>query len=106
MDQAQQDEALYEIKQGFYFYGKGQDFQPDDIETVIKFDSYSPEGYGSIELWSLVSLKDGRFGAIVGGCDTTGWDCRGQLDAHAASTLESAIDLLDSEGRTQLGVSE
>ena len=59
--------------------------------------------YAEWEGVGLFKLRDGRFLAASGGCDTTGWDCRACNTLTVCSTLEAAIQYgLTTEGRELL----
>ena len=50
----------------------------------------------------IVSLKDGRFSLIKGGCDYTGWECRSEVSCEFAGSLEAAANLApEIEDRTK-----
>jgi len=38
----------------------------------------------------VVSLKDGKFAGIVGGCDYTGWDCRSSASGEFFDSADEA----------------
>ena len=66
-------------------------FTADDIAEVVRFARIpGPEGYADEELMAVVRLGDGRFVAMEGWCDTTGWDCRSGLDATLHDSEEDA----------------
>lgn len=80
---------------------KGQPFGLADVAEPIA--SVVVEGdYAETELWAVVRLKDGRFGYIHGGCDTTGWDCQSSADGFTADTVEAIIAGLDDEAMRRL----
>ena len=52
-------------------------FSYDDIEGVELLEQGERDS-GNNWTWKL-KLKDGTIGALTGGCDYTGWDCRSWL---------------------------
>lgn len=79
-------------------------FTADDIAEVVRYALIpGPEGYADEELTAVVRLKDGRFVAIEGACDTTGWDCQAHLDATLHDTEEDAwLNGITQDGRAAI----
>ena len=64
---------------------------PERVASVLRSWGESPEGYGSVDIAATFTLVDGRFGALTGWCDTTGWDCQAGADWYEADTEEELI---------------
>jgi len=79
-------------------------FTADDIAEVVRFALIpGPEGYADEDLTAIVRLKDGRYVAMEGGCDTTGWDCRSFVDATLHDTEEDAwLNGITQDGRAAI----
>lgn len=119
MDQYERLEALTEGRtadeqiDGCDWRGLWEDSRPDgdvpspeEIASVTHSYSYSPEGYGSVNLAFLGRLNDGRWVTCVAWCDTSGWDCRSGSDWRIFDTRNGAVAFgLDKESRARLGLS-
>ena len=64
-----------------------QPFTLDEIKKVLAV--HEGENDGDDWRWVL-SLKDGRFAFLQGGCDYTGWDCQSWATSQFADTPENA----------------
>ena len=64
-------------------------FTADDIAEVVRFAVVGGD-WAEEDLMAIVRLEDGRFVAMEGACDTTGWDCQAHLDATLHDTVEDA----------------
>lgn len=42
----------------------------------------------------LVRLADGRCAYVTGGCDSTGWDCHSNCEAHEADEVSDVLRLV------------
>lgn len=69
-----------------------QGFGIDDIERV--FGVVEGENDGPSWHW-ILSMKDGRFIYLTGGCDYTGWDCQSGASHHVAASAEAAAQLAE-----------
>lgn len=75
-----------------------QIFAAEDIAEVLRF-ALIPGDYAEEMVLAVVRLNNGRFVAMDGSCDTSGWDCQSWLDATLHDTEEDAW----SNGITQDG---
>lgn len=74
----------YDWRECFDFAGVDR----EDVAEVLR----SEEGIPDEENWMIVCrMKDGQFAFIEGGCDYTGWDCRGSAQAYYASSEAELI---------------
>ena len=51
----------------------------------------SPEGYGSTDMHGLGQLRDGRWVALEGWADTTGWGCQCGATIYVAGDREQVV---------------
>jgi hypothetical protein len=79
-------------------------FGRDDVQKIIA----AVEGENDEADWlGLFLLKDGRYAVCSGGCDYTGWDCRGGNSMIVCESFEDAIQFgLSSQERERLGIDE
>lgn len=93
--------------QNLYEYADTTPTPPEDIAEITHLWATSPEGFASTNLAALGRLHgDGGWFTVVAWCDTSGFDCMGQVDWHRADTREQAIRFgLDREARAHLGLS-
>lgn len=71
------------------------EIKPDHISAVLAV--WEGENDGDDWRW-VVSLHDGRFAFIQGGCDYTGWDCQSWATCEFAETPEAAAQFSSGEG--------
>lgn len=71
--------------------GVAQPFTENDIRQVLAYWSESTEGYGEEEIRVVVSLENGQFAFMAGGCDTTGWDCQSSGIVKVADSVEDLV---------------
>lgn len=84
---------------------KVDDVTPERIARVDAFHTTSPEGCHSTDMCCLVELTDGTWAAVMAWCDTTGWDCRSDIQWKWAPTRELAISQgLDASARDRLNL--
>lgn len=70
------------------FTGSVAPFARADVAEVIA----SVEGENDERAWvCVVRLKDGRFAALEGSCDYTGWDCQAGAWCMVGDTMESVV---------------
>jgi hypothetical protein len=77
-------------------------FSREDVVEIAHIIDGDPDG----ENWCcVVRLHDGRWAALEGGCDYTGWDCQADASAAVASSLDDAVRFgLSENGRERLGI--
>ena len=81
-----------------------QSFTQNDIAEVVGI----AEGERDEAPWHwLVSLKDGRWAYMVGGCDYSGWDCQSWLESYIDGTSIGVMQIAyarngTSESRAKL----
>lgn len=77
-----------------------QDFSLEDIDRVVAVS----EGEGDGDPWQwVILLKDGRYIALEGWCDYTGWDCRsGAENTVHMSAPGAALSFGNKEARQEL----
>lgn len=85
--------------------------KPDENCTPFGFDDVadvlaSVDGDNDGPSWvCVVALKDGRFSALEGSCDYTGWDCQSGASCVVARSLADCVRLGVSHTEwTRLGV--
>lgn len=66
-------------------------------ESSIRCGDYAEES-----LVALIRLKDGRYAAMDGGCDTTGWDCQSWCDIRIGSYSDVMRYGFDDDARRRL----
>lgn len=73
----------------------------DIVEVIAAFN-----GENDAADWcGVFLLKDGRYVAVVGGCDYTGWDCRASNSITVGATQDAVVRMgLSVENRKQLGL--
>lgn len=99
LDSAYMWESLYSYDRG------GNAPAPELIADITHLYAVSPEGYGSQDIALLAQLVDGRWATCVAWSDTSGFDCRGQVDWRINDTRDAAIAFgLDQESRYRLGL--
>lgn len=77
---------------------------PASIAEITHLRATSPEGWSSTDIALVGRLADGRWVTCVAWSDTSGFDCRGQVDWWVGETREDAIKFgLDEESRRALG---
>lgn len=69
----------------------------EPLAAVVEYGDYA-----ETTVWAVVRLKDGRFGYVNGGCDTTGWDCQSGCSGDVDTTLEGLIARFDDEAMLKL----
>lgn len=98
-------EATNEIHAATGSTASAERFTHEDVAEVIAWWATSPDGYGSIDLLTVVRVKDGRFAFIDAWADTTGWGCQDGAVIRTATTLEElAVHGMTSEQCELLGV--
>lgn len=76
-----------------------QTFAAEDVAEVLRF-ALDPGDWAEETVVAVVRLNDGRFAAMEGACDTTGWDCRSWLDADVFNSEEDAwLNGITQDGR-------
>lgn len=71
--------------------GLDGDFKEDDIKEIV---AEVPGANDEFDWHWVVSLHDGRFAYLYGGCDYTGWDCQSFLTV--VGTYPTALDAADA----------
>jgi hypothetical protein len=70
------------------YAGSVESFSRADVAEVIA----SVNGENDERAWvCVVRLRDGRFAALEGSCDYTGWDCRASASCMVSDTLDSVV---------------
>lgn len=65
-------------------------FGREDVARIVRMKKEDGD-YAEITLAGIFKLKDGRYAAVTGGCDTTGWDCQASNRMVVSKTLKDAI---------------
>lgn len=76
-----------------------QSFTVDDVAELLAISEGENEGPS---WWWILSLKDGRFLALTGWCDYTGWDCQSDAESRFAESARAAVELADEPVRADL----
>lgn len=77
---------------------------PEDVLAVVAHHGISPEGYGSIDLWAIVQLQDGRYGMVEAWADTTGWGCQDGVVWKVCTSYDQAVSELSEVNRRELAL--
>lgn len=77
-------------------------FTREDVSAVLAVDV--AQGYfAETECWGIFQLRDGRYLAACGNCDTTGWDCQANNSLTVGYSLVDVINKgIGEEGRRRL----
>ena len=67
----------------------GEKFTVADVESVVSAGMEWGD-YAETTCVGIFRLKDGRFGYVSAGCDTTGWDCQAGGVIGIAASVEEA----------------
>lgn len=103
LDDVSIEEYLWE---SLYDHANQTPPQPDTIAEITHLWAVCRDGYADLDLALLARLTDGQWATCVAWSDTSGFDCRGDVDWHTADTREAAISQgLDKEARAHLGLS-
>lgn len=73
-----------------------------DVAEIIAIEDGENDG----ESWvGVFLLHDGRYAAVEGSCDYTGWDCQSGTTVTVAASVTDAVRFgLSMEGRARLGL--
>lgn len=78
-------------------------FTRGDVAEILHIEDGEHDGPDWI---AVVKLKDGRYAALEGGCDYTGWDCQSDASRHVASSYEDIVRFgLTDSARKRFGLS-
>ena len=67
-------------------------------------ETASTETYmGQIQMYGVFLLRDGRYGYVEAGADTTGWGCQDENQFEVGESLEALIPKIGDDGRSLLG---
>ena len=78
-----------------------EDVTAERIALVLAWHADSPEGYASLDFWTVVMLTDGQFAVSEAWADTTGWGC--QAGAWwKVGTYDQCVAELSEPNRKQL----
>lgn len=76
----------------------------EDVVAVEGWYAESPEGWGSLNLYALLELNDGRYAWIEAWCDTTGWGCQDAVTVHVGSRRELMYCIITNEQLDIIGI--
>jgi hypothetical protein len=79
----------------------------DDLAEVIRYGHHSDYDDDRYATAAVVRTFDGRFAAIEGSCDNTGYSCQAHLDVNVYADAEQAwLNGLTRDGRAMIERSE
>ncbi len=76
------------------------DFNREDVAAILAI----ADGENDDSNWvGVFLLRDGSFGYLSAGCDSTGWGCRASGDSYEGNTLKDVLSQLTESDWERLG---
>lgn len=73
-----------------------------DVAEVIRYGTDDNTDTDWYAFAAVVRLTNGKYAAVEGACDYTGFDCQATLDASVHDTAEEAWPNLTRDGRAMI----